>query len=105
MTVRSSRLDLTLCAYLMSDGSGSHCRMMSESKALPTLQRTCQLRLSFQQLWTCRIRMFLRSCFQSTYGRKVFQHKVVTLHYWKVNVFDDALSSLVWFNLCFAFDA
>ena len=31
MTVRSGRLDLTLSAHLMSDGSGSHCRMMSES--------------------------------------------------------------------------
>ena len=31
MTVRSARLDLTLSAHLMSDGSGSHCRMMSES--------------------------------------------------------------------------
>ena len=31
MTVLSVRLDLTLSAHLMSDGSGSHCRMMSES--------------------------------------------------------------------------
>ena len=31
MTVRSDRLDLTLSAHLMSDGSGSHCRMTSES--------------------------------------------------------------------------
>ena len=31
MTVRSCRLDLTLSAHLMSDDSGSHCRMMSES--------------------------------------------------------------------------
>ena len=31
MAVRSCRLDLTLSAHLMSDGSGSHCRMMSES--------------------------------------------------------------------------
>ena len=31
MTVRSDRLDLTLSAHLMSDGSGSHSRMMSES--------------------------------------------------------------------------
>ena len=31
MTVRSGRLDLTLSAHLMSDGSGSHCRMISES--------------------------------------------------------------------------
>ena len=31
MTVRSSRLDLTFSAHLMSDGSGSHCKMMSES--------------------------------------------------------------------------
>ena len=31
MTVRSCRLDLTLSAHLMSDGSGSHCRMMPES--------------------------------------------------------------------------
>ena len=31
MTVRSGRLDLTPSAHLMSEGSGSHCRMMSES--------------------------------------------------------------------------
>ena len=31
MTVRSVLLDLTLSAHFMSDGSGSHCRMMSES--------------------------------------------------------------------------
>ena len=31
MTVRSVRLDLTLSAHFISDGSGSHCRMMSES--------------------------------------------------------------------------
>ena len=31
MTVRSGRLDLTLSAHLMSDGTGSHCRVMSES--------------------------------------------------------------------------
>ena len=31
MTVRSSRLDWTLSAHLMSDGSGSHSRMMSVS--------------------------------------------------------------------------
>ena len=31
MTVLSVRLDLTLSAHFMSDGSGSHCRMMSES--------------------------------------------------------------------------
>ena len=31
MTVRSVRLDMTLSAHFMFDGSGSHCRMMSES--------------------------------------------------------------------------
>ena len=31
MSVRSVRLDLTLSAHFVSDGSGSHCRMMSES--------------------------------------------------------------------------
>ena len=31
MTVLSVRLDLTLTAHFMSDGSGSHCRMTSES--------------------------------------------------------------------------
>ena len=30
MTVRVCRLELTLSAHMMSDGSGSHCRMMSE---------------------------------------------------------------------------
>ena len=31
MTVLCVRLDLTLSAHFVSDGSGSHCRMMSES--------------------------------------------------------------------------
>ena len=31
MTVLSAHLDLTLSAHFMSDGSGSHDRMMSES--------------------------------------------------------------------------
>ena len=31
MTVRSIRLDLTLSAHFMSNGSGSHCRMMSDN--------------------------------------------------------------------------
>ena len=31
MTVRSVGLDLTLSAHSMSNGSGLHCRMMSES--------------------------------------------------------------------------
>ena len=32
MTVHSVLLDLTLSTHFMSDGSGSHCRMMSESQ-------------------------------------------------------------------------
>ena len=31
MTVRSWRLDFALSAHVMIDGSGSHCKMMSES--------------------------------------------------------------------------
>ena len=31
MTVLTILLDLTLSAHFMSDGSGPHCRMMSES--------------------------------------------------------------------------
>ena len=31
MNVLSVLLDLTLSAHFMSDGSGSHCRMLSES--------------------------------------------------------------------------
>ena len=48
MTARFGRLDLTLSAHLMNDGSGSHCRMMSASPwmfniLLLTLLRTCLL--------------------------------------------------------------
>ena len=41
--------------------------------------------------------------FQSTCGRHVFQHEIVTLNYWEFAVFDDAHCSFVWFRLCLAF--
>ena len=31
MTVRSGRFDFAPSAHIMSDGSGSHCKMLSES--------------------------------------------------------------------------
>ena len=59
MTVLSVLLDLTLSAHFMSDGSGSHCRMMSESPRKFNIFTAHivahMLGLSFQKLWTCRI--------------------------------------------------
>ena len=105
MTVRSVHLDLTLSAHMMSDGSRSHCRMMSEifkdvqHFLLPTLLRTCLLVLSFLQLWTCRTQMFSHTC--SALSIRL----MLQCLYWKFAVFDDALDLFVWFRLCFAFDA
>ena len=109
MTVRSCRLDLTLSAHLMSDGSGWHCRMMSESPrqfkifTAHNRERVC-----------CTFHVnncghAVSECFhvhaqhiQSVSGRNIF---LVALHNWEFTVFDDALCSLVWLGLRFTFDA
>ena len=81
MTVRSDRLDLTLSAHLMGDGSGSHCRMMSESPRkfnIFTAHTVANVSVG-----TCRTQMFSH------------KHEIVTLYYWEFAVFDDALCSFV----------
>ena len=80
MTVRSVRLDMTLSAHFMNDGSGSHCRMMSESPK------------NFN-IFTAHI--------VANMSVGPFVSTTVDMPYPNV----DALCSFVWFRLCFAFDA
>ena len=113
MTVLSVLLDLTLSAHFMSDGSRSHCRMMSESSRKFNIF-TAHI-VAYMSVWAFRFNNCghaVSKCsrihaehFQSTCARSIFQHEIVTLYHWEFTVFDDALCSLVWFRLCFAFDA
>ena len=114
MTVRSCRLDLTPSAHLMSDGSGSHCRMMSERTrqfSFFTAQITANVSVAPFISTTVAMQYpnvftYMPSNLQSVSGCNILEkHKVVTLHNWEVAVVDDAFCSLVWFRLCFAFDA
>ena len=75
----------------MSDGSRSHCKMVSESPwSLHKSLRTCLLHLSFH------IHV------QSVGSCSVFQNKAFTLSNGKFAVFGDALGTFVRFRLCFA---
>ena len=113
MTVRSDRLDLTLSAHLMSDGSGSHCGMMSESPRkfiIFTAHIVANMSVALFRCYNCghalpKCSQIHAEHFQSTCARNIFQHEIVTLYHWEFVVFDDALCSFVWFRLCFAFDA
>ena len=108
MTVRSDRLDL-----LMSDGSGSHCRMTSESPRkfnIFTAHIVANVSVEAFHFYSCghavpKCSHIRAQLFQSICGRNVFQHEIVTLYNWEFAVFDDALCSFVWLRLCFAFDA
>ena len=106
MTVRSDRLDLTL-SHLMSDGSGSHSRMMSESKEVQHFHcpHCCELVCWAFHFYNCghavpKCSHIHAKHFQSTCARNAFQHEMVTLCCWEFAVFDDAPCSLVWFRLC-----
>ena len=113
MTVRSDHLDLTLSAHLMSDGSGSHSRMMPESPRKFNnfhCPHCCERVCWAFNFYYCghaipKCSHIHAQHFQSTCGRNVFQHEMVALSYWEFAVFDDPLCSFVWFCLCFAFDA
>ena len=107
MTVRS-----TLSAHLMSDGSGSHCKNMSESPRqfnIFTLHVTAKVSVAPFISTTVDVPYPNGSTYMlqtfSVGSRNVFQNKVVTLNKGKFAVFDDTLDSLVRFSLCFAFDA
>ena len=113
MTVLSVLSDLTLSAHFMSDGSGSHCKMMSESPRkfnIFTAQVVAYLSVGPFVSTTVdmpypNVLTYMLKHFQSTSARSIFQHEIVTLYHWEFAVFDDALSSFVWFRLSFAFDA
>ena len=114
MSVLSVRLDLTLSAHVMSDGSGSPCRMMSERPKKEIQHFHCP-HCCEHVCWT----FWFHDCghavsecshihaehFQSTCARNIFQHEIVTLYHWEFAVFNDAFCSFVWFRMCFAFDA
>ena len=102
MTVLSVRLDLTLSAHLMSDGSGSHCRMMSESPRKFSI-------FTAHIVANMSVGPFVSTTVDMPYPN-VLTHMLstfspVTLYHWEFAVFDDALCSFVFFRLCFAFDA
>ena len=113
MTVLSVRLDLTLSAHFLSDGSGSHCRMMSESpRKFSIFNAHIVANMSVRPFVSNDCGHAVSECShmhaehsQSTCARNILQHEIVTLYHWEFAVFDDALCSLVWFRLCFAFDA
>ena len=79
MTVLAVLLDLTLSAHFMSDGSGSHCRMMSES---PEIQHFHCPHCCIHVCWAFRIHdcgHAVSECshihaehFQSTCARSIF---------------------------------
>ena len=105
MAVRSVRLDLTLSADVMSDGSGSHCRIMSESPRQFNI-------FTVHIVATMSVGPFVSTTVDvpcpnvltymlSTCARNILQHEIVTLYHWDFAVFDDALCSFVLFRLCF----
>ena len=85
MTVRSDRLDL-----LMSDGSGSHCRMTSESPRkfnIFTAHIVANVSVGAFHFYSCghavpKCSHTRAQLFQSICGRNVFQHEIVTLYNW-----------------------
>ena len=101
MTVRSNRLDLTFSAHLMSDGSGSHCRMMSESpRKFNIFTAHTVAYVSVGPFISTTVDILYQNVLnihaehnQSTRARNVFQHEIVALHHWKSAVFNDALCS------------
>ena len=103
MTVRSDRLDLTLSAHLMSDGSGSHCRMTSESPRkfnIFTAHIVANVSVGPFHFYSCghavpQFSHIHAQHFQSTCGRNVFQHEIVTLYYWEFAVFGVCVVPLV----------
>ena len=105
MTVRSGRLDLTLSAHLMSDGSRSHCRMMSESpRKFNIFTAHTVANVSVGPFISTTVDMpypnvltYMLSTFSPPRARNVFQHESVTWYHWESAVFDDALYSFVWF--------
>ena len=110
MTVLSGRLDLTLSAHLMSDGSGSHCRVMSEGpKKFSIFTAHTAANVSVGPFISTtpysNVLTYMLSTFSPPVPSTSFQHEMVTLYHWEFAVFDDALCSIVWFGLCFAFDA
>ena len=87
----------------MSDGSGSHCRIMSESPRqfnIFTLHVTANVSVAPFVSITVDVPHPNRfTCMLSTFGPSdaavIFQNKVVTLNNWNFAVFDCALDSLV----------
>ena len=104
MTVRSVLLDLTLSAYFMSDGSGSHCRMTFE-KSKEIQHFHCPQCCTTMDMPYPNVLTHMLSTFSPPVPGNIFQHEIVTLYHWEFAVFNDALCSHMWFRLCCAFDA
>ena len=96
MTVLSLRLDLTLSAHFMSNGSGSHCRMMSESPRkfiIFTADIVANMSVGPFVSAVSECSHIHAEHFQTTCARNIFQYEIVTLYHWEFAVFDDALCS------------
>ena len=113
MTVRSGRFDFAPSAHIVSDGSGSHCKMLSESTRQISIFTTHVIaNVSVAPFVSnnsgCAVpkRFHIHAQhFQSTGSCNIFQNMVVMLISGKFAVFGDTLNSFVWFSQCFAFDA
>ena len=88
MTVLFVCLDLTLSAHCMSDGSGSHCRMMSESpRKFSIFTAHIVANMSVGPFVSTTVDMpypnvltYMLSTFQFICARNIFQHEIVTLY-------------------------
>ena len=95
----------------MSDGSVSHCKMMSESLRQVNMFHSprhcervyCTFRFNILWMWPQDFTYTLKRSVHQMLQH--FQNKVVTQNNGKFAVSDDTLDSFAWFCLCFAFDA
>ena len=113
MTVLSVRLDLTLSAHYVSNGSGSHRRMMSESPRKFNISTAhIVANMSVGPFVSTTVDMpypnvltYMLSTFSPPVPVTSFSMRQSHCITGSSLVFDDALSSFVWLRLCFAFDA
>ena len=83
----------------MSDGSGSHCKMMSESPRqfnifTPHVTSNVSVATTLDVPYPNDFTYMLKT-FQSVGGCNILQNKVVTLNSWKFAVFAGALDTFV----------
>ena len=98
---------------LTSDGSGSHCKMMSENPGqFNTFTPHVTTNVSVATFVSTTVDVpyqndftYVLKNFQSVGRCRVFQNQITALNNGKFAAFGDTLDSFVRFRLCFAFDA